>query len=136
MTASVLKRDPHAKKKRFKRTLIYFNTDTQYAHFYGKKQQQQQLTAEFDRAEVTFCGYLDLKIQSVCATKPFVFCFAFRVFCFVFFSSFLGVWGRGVVVINNLFSISGFCPGVGSMPESAVSLKAVMRAPSLHHQRH
>ena len=33
MTASVLKQDPNT--KRFKRTLIYFNTDTQYAHFQG-----------------------------------------------------------------------------------------------------
>ena len=33
MTASVLKQDPNT--KRFKRTLIYFNTDTQYAHFRG-----------------------------------------------------------------------------------------------------
>ena len=33
MTASVLKQDPNA--KRFKRTLISFNTDTQYAHFQG-----------------------------------------------------------------------------------------------------
>ena len=33
MTASVLKQDPNTKK--FKRTLIYFNTDTQYAHFRG-----------------------------------------------------------------------------------------------------
>ena len=31
MTASVLKQDPNT--KRFKRMLIYFNTDTQYAHF-------------------------------------------------------------------------------------------------------
>ena len=31
MTASVLKQDPDT--RRFKRTLIYFNTDTQYAHF-------------------------------------------------------------------------------------------------------
>ena len=31
MTASVLKQDPNTKS--FKRTLIYFNTDTQYAHF-------------------------------------------------------------------------------------------------------
>ena len=33
MTASVLKQDPNT--KRFKRTLIHFNTDTQYAHFLG-----------------------------------------------------------------------------------------------------
>ena len=33
MTASVLKQDPNT--KRFKRTLIYFNTDTQYANFRG-----------------------------------------------------------------------------------------------------
>ena len=33
MTASVLKQDANIKK--FKRTLIYFNTDTQYAHFRG-----------------------------------------------------------------------------------------------------
>ena len=33
MTASVLKQDPNT--KRFKRTLIYFNTDAQYAHFQG-----------------------------------------------------------------------------------------------------
>ena len=31
MTASVLKQDPNT--KRFKRTLIYFNTGTQYAIF-------------------------------------------------------------------------------------------------------
>ena len=31
MTASVLKQDPNI--KRFKRTIIYFNTDTQYEHF-------------------------------------------------------------------------------------------------------
>ena len=31
MTASVLKQAPNT--KRFKRTLIYLNTDTQYAHF-------------------------------------------------------------------------------------------------------
>ena len=31
MTATVLKQDPNI--KRFKRTLTYFNTDTQYAHF-------------------------------------------------------------------------------------------------------
>ena len=31
MTASTLKQDLNT--KRFKRTLIYFNTDTQYAHF-------------------------------------------------------------------------------------------------------
>ena len=29
MTASILKQDPNTQKK-FKRTLIYFNTDTQY----------------------------------------------------------------------------------------------------------
>ena len=34
MTASVLKQDPNT--KRFKRTLIYFNTDTQYANFARK----------------------------------------------------------------------------------------------------
>ena len=33
MTASVLKQDPNIKK--FKQTLIYFNTDTQFAHFRG-----------------------------------------------------------------------------------------------------
>ena len=33
MTVSVLKQDPNT--KRFKRTLIYFNTDTQYANFQG-----------------------------------------------------------------------------------------------------
>ena len=33
MTASILKQDPST--KRFKRMLIYFNTDTQYAHFQG-----------------------------------------------------------------------------------------------------
>ena len=33
MTASVLKQDPNTKS--FKRTLIYFNTDTQYADFRG-----------------------------------------------------------------------------------------------------
>ena len=33
MTASVLKQDPNTKM--FKRTLIYLNTDTQYAHFRG-----------------------------------------------------------------------------------------------------
>ena len=33
MTAIVLKQDPNT--KRFKRTLIYFATDTQYAHFQG-----------------------------------------------------------------------------------------------------
>ena len=33
MTASVLKQDPNA--KRFKRTLVYFNTDTQYANSRG-----------------------------------------------------------------------------------------------------
>ena len=33
MTASVLKQDPNT--KRFKQTLIYFNTDTQHAHFRG-----------------------------------------------------------------------------------------------------
>ena len=31
MTASILKQDPNT--KRFKRTLIYYDTDTQYAHF-------------------------------------------------------------------------------------------------------
>ena len=31
MTASVLEQDPNT--KRFKRTLIYFDTDTQYANF-------------------------------------------------------------------------------------------------------
>ena len=31
MTASILKQDPNT--KRFKRTLIYFDTDTQYANF-------------------------------------------------------------------------------------------------------
>ena len=31
MTASVLKQDPNT--KRFKRTLLYFNTDTQYEIF-------------------------------------------------------------------------------------------------------
>ena len=31
MTASILKQDPNT--KRFQQTLIYFNTDTQYAHF-------------------------------------------------------------------------------------------------------
>ena len=31
MTASVLKQDPNI--KRFKRTFIYFNTDTQYVNF-------------------------------------------------------------------------------------------------------
>ena len=31
MTASVLKQDPNT--RRFKRTLVYFNTDTQYANF-------------------------------------------------------------------------------------------------------
>ena len=31
MTASILKQDPNT--KRFKPTLIYFNTDTQYANF-------------------------------------------------------------------------------------------------------
>ena len=33
MTASVLKQDPST--KRFKRTLIYYDTDTEYAHFRG-----------------------------------------------------------------------------------------------------
>ena len=33
MTASVLKQDPNI--KRFTQMLIYFNTDTQYAHFWG-----------------------------------------------------------------------------------------------------
>ena len=33
MTASVLKQDPNT--KRFKRTLIYYDTSTQYAHFWG-----------------------------------------------------------------------------------------------------
>ena len=33
MTAGVLKQDPNT--KRFKRTLIYFNTDTQYTNFRG-----------------------------------------------------------------------------------------------------
>ena len=33
MTASVLKQDPNT--KRFKRMLIYFNTDTQHANFWG-----------------------------------------------------------------------------------------------------
>ena len=33
MTASVLKQNPNT--KRFKRTLIYFNMDTQYANFQG-----------------------------------------------------------------------------------------------------
>ena len=33
MTASILKQDPNTKS--FKRTLIYFNTDTQYANFQG-----------------------------------------------------------------------------------------------------
>ena len=33
MTASILKQDPNT--KRFKRTLIYFDMDTQYAHFQG-----------------------------------------------------------------------------------------------------
>ena len=33
MTASVIKQDPNT--KRFKQRLIYFNTDTQYAHFRG-----------------------------------------------------------------------------------------------------
>ena len=33
MTASVLKQDPNTKK--FKQTLIYFNTDTQYENFRG-----------------------------------------------------------------------------------------------------
>ena len=31
MTASILKQDPNM--KRFKRTLLYFDTDTQYANF-------------------------------------------------------------------------------------------------------
>ena len=33
MTASVLKQDPNTKL--FNRTLSYFNTDTQYANFWG-----------------------------------------------------------------------------------------------------
>ena len=33
MTASVLQQDPST--NRFKRTLIYFDTDTQYANFWG-----------------------------------------------------------------------------------------------------
>ena len=38
MTASVLKQDPN--RKRFKPTLIYFDTDTQYAHFRGNPLRQ------------------------------------------------------------------------------------------------
>ena len=33
MTASILKQDPNT--ERFKRMLIYFNTDTQYANIWG-----------------------------------------------------------------------------------------------------
>ena len=42
MTASVLKQDPNT--KRFKRSLIYFNTDTQYAHFLGKSPLSSHIT--------------------------------------------------------------------------------------------
>ena len=38
MTASVLKQDPNT--ERFKRTLIYFDTDTQYANFQGNPLRQ------------------------------------------------------------------------------------------------
>ena len=40
MTASVLKQDPNTKT--FKRMLIYFNTDTQYAIFRGNPIVKQQ----------------------------------------------------------------------------------------------
>ena len=40
MTASVLKQDPDT--KRFKPTLIYFNTDTQYAIFCTVKSSSSQ----------------------------------------------------------------------------------------------
>ena len=38
MTASVLKQDP--KTKRFKRMQIYYDTDTQYANFWGNPLRQ------------------------------------------------------------------------------------------------
>ena len=38
MTASVLKQNPNT--KRFKRTLIYYDTDTQYANFRGNPLRQ------------------------------------------------------------------------------------------------
>ena len=38
MTASILKQDPNT--KRFNRTLIYYDTDTQYTHFRGNPHRQ------------------------------------------------------------------------------------------------
>ena len=63
MTASVLKQDPNT--KRFKRMLIYYDTetDTQYAIFWGNLLHQAtkgHLTGEFDK------GDFPKKVHVVC----------------------------------------------------------------------
>ena len=52
MAASVLKQDPNT--KRFKRTLIYFNTDTQYAHFRGTDIRSKTMKNERKRLIILF----------------------------------------------------------------------------------
>ena len=81
MTASVLKQDPNT--KRFKRTLIYFNTDTQYANFRGNrnlKKKKKKLNPNkislflsfftvFDRLSVvyvSFCGLIKGISSKIC----------------------------------------------------------------------
>ena len=43
MTANILKQDPN--RKRFKRTLIYYDTDTQYAKKYKNRNLELQILA-------------------------------------------------------------------------------------------
>ena len=56
MTASVLKQDQST--KRFKRTLIYFNTDTQCAHFWGQPLYQLSHKTLKTKKETYFASHL------------------------------------------------------------------------------
>ena len=59
MTASVLKQDP--KHKKFKRTLIYYNTDTQYANVPGNLPcQATKRSTNETRSEITYLFLVEL----------------------------------------------------------------------------
>ena len=77
MTASVLKQNPNT--KRFKRTLIYFYTDTQYANFRGnlalyqatKRDLNSRKTVKNDEKlkKKTYLVLVNLLINYICMKK-------------------------------------------------------------------
>ncbi|MCB4784616.1 MAG: hypothetical protein LGB69_08545 [Sulfurovum sp.] len=71
LTASILKQDPNTES--FKQTLIYFNTDTQYAQFWGNPL-HQATKRHLNNRQMVYLLFVVLWLDKGDFPKNFAYC--------------------------------------------------------------